>query len=71
MYTEQFGNTNTNNDGYTLRNSGYKYIKLENGKEYFYKISADPTESNNLISGTMNAEDLKNLDELKKVKTGL
>lgn len=71
VYTEQFGNTNTNNDGYTLRNNGYKYIKLENGKEYFYKISADPTESNNLISGTMNAEDLKNLDELKKVKTGL
>lgn len=52
-YSEQFGNTNTVNDGYAIRNENYKLIHLENGTEYFYQLSTDPFEQNNLLSESL------------------
>lgn len=71
VYTEQFGNTSTANDGYTIRNAAYKLIHLQNGTEYFYQLSTDPFEQTNLLSTTLSAEAQQNLDELRKLKTEL
>lgn len=69
-YSELFGSTITNNDGYTIRNDNYKLIRLTNGTEYLYKISADPFEQTNLISSA-STEVQTNLAQLRQIKTGL
>ena len=71
VYSEQFGNTSTVNDGYAIRNAGYKLIHLINGTEYFYKLSTDPFEMNNLMSLPLSAESQQNLDQLRQIKAGL
>ncbi len=71
VYTEQFGNTPTTNDGYAIRNTSYKLIRLQNGTEYLYKISTDPFEKSNLLSGALSAEAQQNLDQLRAIKAGL
>ena len=43
-------------DGYTIRNATYKYIKFDNGTEELYKLSTDAYESSNLIGGNLSAE---------------
>ncbi len=70
-YTEQFGNTSATDDGYAIRNSLYKLIHLNSGTEYFYKISTDPFEQTNLLSGTLTTEAQQNLTQLRATKTGL
>jgi arylsulfatase B len=71
IYSEQFGNTNTTDDGYTIRNANYKLIHLQSGTEYFYKIITDPFETTNLLLSTLSAEEQQNLDELRLIKAGL
>jgi arylsulfatase A-like enzyme len=71
VYTEQFGNTQATNDGYAIRNALYKFIRLQNGTEYLYKISTDPFEQTNLLSGALSTEAQQNLDQLKLIKAGL
>ncbi len=71
VYSEQFGNTLTTDDGYTIRNAHYKLIHLQSGTEYFYKISTDPFETINLLLNTLSAEAQQNLDELRIIKAGL
>ena len=71
VYSEQFGNTSTVNDGYAIRNAGYKLIHLINGTECFYKLSTDPFEMNNLMSLPLSAESQQNLDQLRQIKAGL
>lgn len=70
-YSELFGSTITNNDGYTVRNDNYKWIKLTNGTEYLYKISTDPFEQTNLMASPLSTEAQQNLDQLRQIKTGL
>ena len=43
-------------DGYTIRNTIYKYIKFDDGTEELYKLSTDAYESSNLINGTLTSE---------------
>ena len=71
VYSEQFGNTSTIDDGYTIRNANYKLIHLQSGTEYFYKISTDPFETVNLLLNTLSAEAQQNLDALRLIKAGL
>jgi arylsulfatase A-like enzyme len=70
-YSEQFGNTNTINDGYAIRNEDYKLIHLENGTEYFYQLSSDPFEQNNLLSQSLSDAAEQNLEELRQTKVNL
>jgi arylsulfatase A-like enzyme len=70
-YSEQFGSTNTTNDGYTLQKGSYKYINLDNGNEYFYELNSNPFEQNNLMSGTLSASEQLTLDELIQIKADL
>jgi len=71
VYSELFNPTAGANDGYALRNETYKYIKLQNGTEYFYNLKNDPFESTNLLSGVLTASEQQNLDQLKQIKAGL
>jgi arylsulfatase B len=70
-YSELFGSTITNNDGYTIRNDNYKLIHLTNGTEYYYKIGTDPFEQTNLMSAALSTEAQTNLTQLRQIKTGL
>lgn len=70
-YSEFFGNSPATNDGYTLRNENYKYIKLQKGTEYLYKISTDPFETTNLMLNPLNNEAQQNLDALRTIKATL
>lgn len=71
IYTEQFGNTNTANDGYAIRNETYKFIQLEEGTEYLFHLNDDPFEENNLLSGSLSEEAQQNLNALKQLKADL
>lgn len=71
IYTEIFGSTPANNDGYALRNENYKLIHLQNGTDYFYNISIDPFEKINLMTATLNPDASSNLTQLRQIKAGL
>jgi arylsulfatase B len=70
-YSEFFGNVPATNDGYTLRNENYKYIKLQSGTEYLFKLSNDPFEITNLMLNPLNTEAQQNLDALRAIKASL
>jgi arylsulfatase B len=70
-YSELFGSAISKNDGYALRNDNYKLIHLTNGTEYLFKVSTDPFELNNILSGTLSTEAQTNLTQLRQIKTGL
>lgn len=71
VYSELFGQQPSPRDGYAIRNANYKLIHLTSGTEYFYYLSVDPFELNNLLATTLSPEAQQNLDELRKIKTGL
>ncbi|NNC94683.1 MAG: sulfatase-like hydrolase/transferase [Chitinophagales bacterium] len=54
-YSEVKSN-NLNRSGYTIRNEKYKLLDFENGNKLFYDLENDPFESNNLLNGTLTAE---------------
>ncbi|RZK61383.1 MAG: sulfatase, partial [Pedobacter sp.] len=70
-YSEFFGSGQSSNNGYTVRNGAYKFIHLENGKEYLFKISVDPFEFANLLDQALTGEAQSNLYALKLIKTKL
>lgn len=70
-YSEQFGNTSALNDGYSIRNEINKLVQLENDTEYFYDLSTDPFEENNLLLQSLSTEAQQNLDDLRLIKEGL
>ncbi|UQD54871.1 sulfatase-like hydrolase/transferase [Flavobacterium sp. K5-23] len=70
-YSEQFGQSSPNSDGYTIRNINYKLIHLENNSEKLYNLSIDPFEEKNLLQTTLTTEAQQNLDELRKIKASL
>jgi len=71
IYSEQFGNSPSVNDGYAIRNASYKLIHLQSGTEYLFKISTDPFEQVNLMLNPLTAESQQNLSQLKSIKAGL
>ncbi len=70
-YSELFGSSQTNNNGYTVRNEAYKFIHLDNGNEYLYKISIDKFETANLLDRPLTTEAQNNLADLKLIKSKL
>jgi len=59
-FTEIFKTTPDSDDGKTMRNKDFKLLRFDDGQEEFYHLSADPDESSNLLSGTLNAGELAN-----------
>jgi arylsulfatase A-like enzyme len=52
-------------NGYTIRNEGYKLIVFNNGDQHFYNLREDPYESTNLLDRTLNEEELRVKMELE------
>ncbi|MGB3467540.1 MAG: sulfatase-like hydrolase/transferase [Cyclobacteriaceae bacterium] len=71
VYTEQFGNTSTNNDGYAIRNDRYKLIERSDESSYLYDLTNDPFEQNNLLLNPLSELSQENFDELKNIQAGL
>lgn len=69
-YSEQF-DSSTDKDGWTMRDSQFKFIHLTNGNEYFYDLSIDPFETNNLIATTLSDEAINALTEIRAEKLKL
>lgn len=59
-FTEGFKPVTDALDGKTMRNVDYKLLRFDNGAEAFYNLTLDPTESNNLLNGTLTAEQRQN-----------
>lgn len=70
VYTEQFGQ-NSENDGYAIRDTQFKLIRLENGTEYFYDLQSDPFETSNLLNSSLSYEAQAAYNSLKAIKSGL
>ncbi|MEM9479690.1 MAG: sulfatase-like hydrolase/transferase [Verrucomicrobiota bacterium] len=64
-FTERFRTPTNVRDGKTIRNSTYKLIQFDStGGEEFYNLVTDPTESNDLLPGGLNATELANYNTL-------
>ena len=63
-FTEIFKMTPDADDGKTMRNTEYKLLRFDDGHEEFYHLTVDPDESNNLLMGTLNADELANYQYL-------
>lgn len=59
-FTEIFKVTTDSADGKAMRNKDYKLIKFNYGADEFYNLTTDPTESNNLLLGTLNPTEYNN-----------
>jgi len=70
-FTEIFKTTPDADDGKTMRNLDYKLLRFDDGHEEFYQLSTDPGESDNLLSGILNTEELANYHYLCSEMTTL
>jgi len=57
IFTEIFKTTPAAGDGKTMRNATHKLLDFDNGTQKLFKISTDPNEKTNLLTGTLNFED--------------
>lgn len=71
IFTEVFKNPTVASDGKAMRNKTYKLLKFDNGAQQFYRIDVDPTEDNDLLKNTLNAEALSNYNYLCTEMTNL
>ena len=71
IFTEQFRNASTNIDGKTIRNDTFHLIRFDLGNEAFYNVVLDPEENNNLLSGTLSANELLQYHSLCDTLTAL
>ncbi len=55
VYGEQFDVTSATTGGRFLRDSQYKVIRKKSGTDEFYDLTADPSESTNLLAGGVGA----------------
>ncbi len=62
VFTETFNTPATADDGKTIRNSDYHLLRFDDGREEFYRLSADPQELSNLLlsPSSMTGADLNN-----------
>ena len=63
-FSELFKLITDSADGKAIRNIDYKLIKFDNGKNEFYNLLSDSSESNNLLSSNMNTQDISNYNYL-------
>jgi hypothetical protein len=63
-FTEIFKQTPDSDDGKTMRSPSYKLLRFDDGHEEFYHLASDPGESDNLLTGSLNADELLNYQYL-------
>ncbi len=63
-FTEIFKVTTDGNDGKTMRNTAYKLLRFDDGREEFYHLATDPGETNNLLTVPMDATAIANYSYL-------
>lgn len=63
-FTEVFRTTPLPTDGKAIRNLDYKLIKFTNGSEKLFNLLLNPTETTNLLTGTMSTTDNSNYNYL-------
>ena len=63
-FSEVFRVTPLASDGKAIRNAEYKLIKFANGTEKLFNLLLDPSESNNLLTTAMTANDISNYNYL-------
>ena len=63
-FTEVFRTTPLPTDGKAIRNQDYKLMKFSNGTQKLINLTLNPTETNNLLTGTMSANDVSNYNYL-------
>jgi arylsulfatase B len=73
IFTEQFEDTSTADDGKTIRNDDYHLIRLDNGTDEFYNQTLDSEENNNLLLNTaaMTSFDIMHYNFLCDTLSGL
>jgi arylsulfatase A-like enzyme len=70
-FSEIFKLTTDSADGKTIRNTDYKLIRFDYGREEFYHISIDPDEGDNLLNRTLNFDEQNNYNYLCNELTAL
>lgn len=70
-FCENFKVTPDSADGKAMRNMIYKLIKFDYGGEEFYDLANDPSESTNLLNGTLTATEVTNYNYLCSEMTNL
>jgi arylsulfatase B len=74
-FTEIFKATPDAADGKTMRNMDFKLLRFDDGHEEFYHLNSDPGESNNLLSGILDTDELANYhylcNEMTTLVTGI
>jgi arylsulfatase B len=66
IFSEVFENTTNPKTGKTIRNTMYKLLAFDDGRQEFYKVNTDGLELNNLLTATLSTEASKNYDALCK-----
>ena len=64
IFSEIFKNPTVAGDGKTIRNADYKLLKFTNGTEKFFNLTLNPSETNNLLQGTLSNVDVNNYNYL-------
>jgi arylsulfatase A-like enzyme len=65
VYVDLFGDSMSDQDGRSLRDSRYKLIRFGTGTSEFYDLQTDPYENTNLLAGTLTAEQKQYYDRLQ------
>jgi arylsulfatase B len=63
-FCEIFKLTPDADDGKAMRNMDYKLLRFDAGQEEFYNLASDPSETINLLNGTLNPSELLNYQYL-------
>ena len=71
VFTEVFKNPTVAGDGKAMRNMNYKLIDFDNGSQKFFNLTIDPNENNDLLKGTLSADEQTNYNYLCNEMTSL
>ncbi|MBX7242191.1 MAG: sulfatase-like hydrolase/transferase, partial [Bacteroidia bacterium] len=63
-FCETFRITPDTTDGKAMRNKTYKLLKFDDGREEFYHLATDPSESDDLLDGALTANETLNYNYL-------
>lgn len=67
IFSEVFAPTPKANDGKAIRNTEYKLLRFDDGREEFYHLAVDPTEQNNLLRSFLKPEEQTAYTSLCKI----
>jgi arylsulfatase A-like enzyme len=59
-FTEIFKMTPDADDGKAIRNKDYKLLQFDDSHQEYYNLSVDPDENNNLLNGSLSAQETSN-----------